>query len=76
MAKYSPKDRLKNPMNFARFCHPEIFNDVNYGTYLDIDMIVQKPIPMLIDKYLHQNDYDAWSVLNKKKNPIIKIGLK
>ena len=57
---------LNNIMNFARFCAPNAFPDVNVGIYIDVDMIVQNSISALYDKY-HRNDnnYMAWSVLNR-----------
>ena len=57
---------LNNIMNFARFCAPNAFPDVNVGIYIDADMIVQNSISLLFDKYYNDdNGYIAWSVLNR-----------
>lgn len=41
--------RTDNLMNFARFYLPEIFSDIRFGLYLDVDMIVQSDLAQLFD---------------------------
>jgi len=49
-------------MNFARFYLPEIFN-VNYGLYMDADMIVQTDITNIL-KEINMNDFQIYAVFN------------
>eukprot|EP01084_Bolivina_argentea_P164966 286709_1 len=58
--------RLKNIMNVARFCIPNIFTNVQIGIYLDVDMIVQSSISILYDEYYYKHNLIAWSVKNRK----------
>ena len=63
--------RLDDPMNFARFCLPDIFADVGVGVYLDVDMIVKNSISKLYDEYYLKHNNVAWSVLNKDPQRIV-----
>lgn len=53
---------IKNIMNFARFYLPDIFN-VNYGLYMDADMIVQTDITNIL-KEINMNDFQIYAVFN------------
>eukprot|EP01084_Bolivina_argentea_P121961 216144_1 len=54
------KKVLNHPMNFARFCLPNVFKNVSIGIYLDVDMIVQNSISKLYDKYYNKYNYKVW----------------
>eukprot|EP01083_Nonionella_stella_P208051 755276_1 len=66
------KKILNHPMNFARFCLPNVFTDVGVGIYLDVDMIVQSSISTLYDKYYSKHHYKAWSVMNRDAMRIVR----
>merc|ERR1712087_949558 len=59
-------------MNFARFCMPNIFDNVPHGIYFDVDMIVQSSVSILMDEYYDTHDYMAWSVKNRAMYRSIK----
>ena len=58
---------LNNIMNFARFCIPNVFENVHIGIYLDVDMVVQRSISSLYDDHFsaNKNGLVAWSVMNR-----------
>lgn len=59
---------LNNVMNFARFCAPNAFKNVDVAIYLDVDMIVQNGISKLYDNYYNiykKEGIFAWSVMNR-----------